>query len=94
MCAWQIKTGSAGYYDILLRTHKNCAKDYGTTLQDPQQNPIPAHALHMNDGQHLIIVYDPNTSLPWIPGSLCLCVGVWIAPPVRLFVCVLRLTCP
>lgn len=34
----QIKTGS-GYYDILLLlhtrfVHKNCAKDYGTTLQD------------------------------------------------------------
>lgn len=36
MYAAQIKTGS-GYYDILLLhtrfVHKNCAKDYGTTLQ-------------------------------------------------------------
>lgn len=52
----QIKTGS-GYYDILLLLlllllllhtrflHKNCAKDYGTTLQDLQL-PTPLYLLY------------------------------------------------
>lgn len=54
----QIKTGS-GYYDILLLlllllhtrfVHKNCAKDYGTTLQDLQLptlllSPLLVHLL-------------------------------------------------
>jgi len=48
----------------------------------PPLKPNPAHALHMNDGHHLIIVYDSNTSHPRTPELQRVCVFC-----LPLFVC-------
>lgn len=92
MCVANKNSQCAGYYDILLRTAcvqtKIAPRIMALHYRTSSPSPLPARALNMSDGHHLIIVYDSDTSISatWVrmASVFCLPVCLCAAPDMSL----------